>query len=231
MMGEMWPADIDSLVALQNELAGETQQAWTPVADPLLGGCWVTFRRGLSGRGGAGDPAWAAAVTMRDGVDVGHSLLSGSADAAYQPGLLSLRIGRLLEQVVRGLAPRPDVLLLDASGRDHPRRAGLALQLGAVLGMPTVGITHRPLLAEGDWPDDRRGATSPLHVDGEVVACWLRTRLGVRPLVVHPGWSVDLDTALEMVVATTQRQRTPEPLRGARQIARLARNAAGTGMA
>lgn len=231
MMGEMWPADPHSLVALQNELASETPKAWTPDAAPLVGGCWVTFARGLSGPGGLGDPAWAAAVTMRDGIEVGRNVLGGSADAAYQPGLLALRTGRLLERVVRGLEPRPDVLLVDASGRDHPRRAGLALQLGAVLGMPTVGITHRPLLGEGDWPEDRRAATSPLHIDGEVVACWLRTRPGVRPLVVHPGWSVDLDTAVAMVVATTQRQRTPEPLRRARQIARLARNAAGTGAA
>jgi deoxyribonuclease V len=229
-MGAMWPANTDSLVRLQKELAGATPQPWTPGKESLLlGGCWVSFRRGLSGPGGAGDPAWAAAVTMRDGNEVGRNLLSGGAEAAYQPGLLALRIGRLLEGVVRGLGPRPDVLLLDASGPDHPRRAGLALQLGAVLGMPAVGITHRPLLAEGKWPDDRRGATSPLRIDGEVVASWLRTQPGVRPLVVHPGWSVDLDTAVEMVIATTRRQRTPEPLRRARQIARLARNAAGAG--
>ena len=54
--------------------------------------------------------------------------------------------------------------LVDTTGRDHPRRAGLATSLGAVLDLPTVGVTHRPLLAAGDWPDDRRGATAPLRV-------------------------------------------------------------------
>jgi deoxyribonuclease V len=30
-----------------------------------------------------------------------------------------------------------DALLVDATGRDHPRRAGLALHLGAMLDLPT----------------------------------------------------------------------------------------------
>jgi deoxyribonuclease V len=38
---------------------------------------------------------------------------------------------------------------------------GLALHLGAQLDMPTVGITHRTLLAEGDWPGDRRHLARP----------------------------------------------------------------------
>jgi deoxyinosine 3'endonuclease (endonuclease V) len=43
---------------------------------------------------------------------------------------------------VRALPRRADVLLVDATGRDHPRRAGLALQLGVVLDVPTVRITQ-----------------------------------------------------------------------------------------
>jgi deoxyribonuclease V len=55
----------------------------------------------------------------------------------------------------------------------------------------------------------------------------LRTRAGARPVVVHPGWHTDLDTALAVVRASTRRARTPEPLRRARQLARYARAAAG----
>jgi deoxyribonuclease V len=224
----MWPADPGSLVAAQDVLAAHDPDPWMPDGAPLLvGGCWVTFPRGLTGPGGTGDQAWAAAVSLRDGNEATRNVVSGAADAPYRPGLLALRIGRLMEQVVRGLEPRPDVLIVDASGRDHPRRAGLAVHLGAVLGMPTVGVTHRPLLATGGWPEDRRGATGPLQIGDEVVASWVRTQPGVRPLVVHAGWSVDLATAIEVVLATTARQRTPEPLRRARQLARLARNAAG----
>jgi hypothetical protein len=68
---------------------------------------------------------------------------------------------------VRALPIVPKVLLVNATGRDHPRRAGLALHLGAVLGLPTVGVTTRPLVAKGPWPVDQRGAT--LWLGGEVV--------------------------------------------------------------
>ena len=223
----MWPVDAESLVAAQEELAGAAYEPWTPEGDRLLvGGCWVCFPRGLTGRGGAGDPAWAAAVALRRGRVVDQQVRTGVAGASYAPGLLALRTGPLMEAAVRGLRTRPDVLLLDAAGRDHPRRAGLAVHLGAVLDMPTVGITHRPLLAGGAWPGNRRGDTSPVRIGDTVVGCWLRTQPGVRPLVVHPGWAVDLDTAVGVVVSASGRRRTPEPLRRARQLARRAREAA-----
>lgn len=220
----MWPTDPASLTALQQELAERTPEPWTPPREGLrAGGCWVCFPRGLTGRGDAGDPAWAAAVVVRDGRLLEEWLRTGVAGAPYVPGLLALRLGPLMEETVRALAAPPDVLLVDATGHDHPRGAGLALHLGAVLGLPTVGVTHRPLLARGDWPADRRGATSPLRVGGDVVGCWLRTRPGTRPLAVHPGWRTDLAAAVEVVAATTPRHRTPEPLRRARRLARRAR--------
>jgi deoxyribonuclease V len=223
----MWPADVDSLIAFQQELAHADPGLWRPGHDRLrIGGCWVCFPRGLAGPGEAGDPAWAAALVMREGDIIDQRISEGLAGAPYVPGLLALRIGQLMEQAMRDLATRVDVLLLDATARDHPRQAGLALHLGARLGMPTVGVTHRPLLAEGDWPGDRRGATSPLRIGDTVVACWLRTQTGVRPLVVHPGWRVDLDTAIEVVASSSAQRRTPEPLRRARQLARRARTTA-----
>lgn len=221
-----WPADAESLVARQRELADAAAPPWEPPGGDLrVGGCWTCFPRGLTGRGDAGDPAWTASVVLVGGRVVDRYVATGAAGAPYAPGLLALRIGPLLADAVAALRVRPDVLLVDGTGRDHPRRAGLALHLGAELGLPTVGTTHRPLLAEGDWPADRRGATSPLRVGDTVVGCWLRTRPGVRPLAVHPGWRVALDTAVEVVATASRRRRTPEPLRRARRIAREARAA------
>jgi deoxyribonuclease V len=120
------------------------------------------------------------------------------------------------------------VLLADATGRDHPRGAGLATALGAVLDLPTVGVTHRPLVAGGEWPDDRRGATAPLRIGDETVGCWLRTRTRARPLAVHPAWRTDLDAAIEVVLGATRRVRTPEPLRTARTAARRERSQDGS---
>jgi len=220
----MWPTEPAALEAEQRRLADSRPRPWHPSQPPLdVAGCWVCFPRGVSGRGDAGDPAWSAAAVTRVGRIVGRHVREGAAAAPYLPGLMALRAGALLESVVRGLQHAPDVLLLDATGRDHPRRCGLAVHLGATLDLPTVGVTHRPLEATGDWPQDRAGATSALRLDGEMVACWLRTRAGTRPLVVHPGWRTDIETALVVVQQALSGRRTPEPLRQARRLARRAR--------
>ncbi len=150
-------------------------------------------------------------------------MVAGQTRAAYEPGLLALREGPLLEAVVTALPQAPDVLLVNATGRDHPRGGGLALHLGAVMGLPTVGVTHRPLLAGGEWPPEDQGARSPLMLDGETVGYWLRTRRQARPLAVHPGWQTGLDTACAVVLAATRHVRAPEPLREARRLARRGR--------
>ena len=156
---------------------------------------------------------------------VGTAVARAQAGAHYEPGLLALREGPLLEAVVRALPGMPEVVIVNATGRDHPRGAGLALHLGAVLDLPSVGLTDRPLLAAGAEPGPERGATSPLLLQGMEVARRLRTRVGARPLVVHPGWRTDLDTAVSAVLAASRRARTPQPMRWARREARRARAA------
>jgi hypothetical protein len=47
----------------------------------------------------------------------------------------------------------------------------------------------------------------------EEVGCWLRTRRRTRPLAVHPGWRVDLDSACAVVMVASGHVRAPEPLR------------------
>jgi deoxyribonuclease V len=213
-----WPEDPAELASEQERLARATPPPWWRSGDDAIGGCFVCFIRGASGSGRAGDPAWAAAAVGDETV-----VVQGEAGAPYEPGLLALREGALLDAAVRALPRPPDVLLVDASGRDHPRRAGLALHLGAVLDLPTVGVTHRPLLAEGEWPEDERGATSPLLLAGELVGHWLRTRAGRRPLAIHAAWRTDPDVAVAAVLAAVGPTRTPAPLREARRAARTAR--------
>jgi len=227
-----WPASPDELIdaqrALAAEIADQRRADWAaplslPSRHPAVGACVVLFPRGQTGRGARGDPAWAAAAVLRGRLVIAEATLAGEAAGPYIPGLLALREGPCLEAAVRALAIRPDVLLVDATGADHPRRAGLALQLGALTELATVGVTHRPLLAKGHWPRDEPGAHSPLTLDGACVGAWVRTRAGARPVAVHPGWRTTLDVAIEVVLLCSIGHRTPEPFRHARKLARIAR--------
>ena len=224
----MWPTDPDSLIVSQQQLASAAPpQVILDPANSIIAGCWVCFPRGLAGPGTDHDPAWSSAVIMSEGQVIEQQMINGKTGAGYVPGLMALRIGPLIDQTVRALARRPDVVLLDATARDHPRRAGLALQLGAELDIPTIGVTHRPLIADGEPPADARGATAPLRLDGEVVGAWLRTRAGARPVAVHAAWRTDVEAAVAVVLAATGGHRTPEPIRAARRLAREARAEAG----
>jgi deoxyribonuclease V len=219
-----WPTSADELRRGQLQLATARPPGWHPPARTYAtGGCFVCFERKVPGHGLRGECGWAGAALAAGSRIVESAVVTGKAGAGYEPALLALREGPLLEAAARALPRAPDVLLVNATGRDHPRGAGLAVHLGAVLGLPTVGVTHRPLLAAGEWPADEPGARSPLVLGVETVGGWLRTRQRARPLAVHPGWRTDLDTACAVVLAAVGRVRTPEPLREARRVARRAR--------
>ena len=212
----------------QRRLASLTPSSWQPGAARIVaGGVFVAFARGQQGPGHAGDRAFVGAVATGDTAELARVVIEGEAGAAYQPGHLAARDGALLEAAIRALLAervRLDVILIDATGRDHVRCAGLALHMGAVLDIPTVGVTHRPLLASGPEPPDHVGASTELVLDGSVVGRWLRTQEGVRPLAVHAAWRTDDRTAVEVVRRVTAEARTPEPLRLARMAAREERS-------
>lgn len=250
-----WPLDPGELVALQERLAADAAAAprWALGPGASFGGCFLAFARGESGPGHPGDRGWAAAVVWRPagerrrtddhlrGTGPGRprraadvedqAVVAGRVPASYAPGLLALREGPILEAAVRGLRAPPDVLLVDATGLDHPRRAGLAVHLGAVLDVPTVGVTHRALAASGAEPPLERGSSSPVTIDGRVVGRWVCTSTGARPVLAHAGWRTDPDTAAAVVLAcSTAAARTPVPLQEARRVARETRAEAQVSM-
>jgi deoxyribonuclease V len=254
-----WPGSDAALVRVQTALAAvaSTARAWSMGAAPLIAGCFVAYARGEAGPGHPGDRAWAAAVLWRappapggsrrrsDAVLRGtvqgpeprqasdvdaQAVVAARVPAAYTPGLLARREGPILAAALGALPDRPDVALVDATGLDHPRRAGLAVHLGAVLDLPTVGVTHRALVGGGPFPELRRGATSSVVVDSLEVGRWVCTRTGARPVLAHAGWRTDAGVAAGLVLlSSTAAARTPVPLQEARRVAREARALAGAG--
>lgn len=203
-----WPITREELEEVQLRLGARSPRPWSPPEGPYtIGAVFVAFstRRDPSPR----ERAWAAAV-----VGPARAVVVGDVEAAYEPGYLALREGAILERAVQGSQATPDVLLVNASGRDHPRRAGLAVHLGAVLDVPTVGVTDRPLVA---WLDEE----GRLVLGGRVVGHAVGAR--ARPVIAHAAWRTDAGCAAEVVLASAGGARTPEPLRLARFLARSQR--------
>jgi len=223
-----WPESAAELEALQRRLAAvaETVPLWAPPADrdAVVGAVFCAHRRGGPGPGEAGEPIWLGAVLTHGRAVVGRATLRSVTGAAYTPGLLALREGPALEAAVRALGVAPDVLLVDATGSDHPRGGGLALHLGARLGTATVGVTDRPLIAQGTPPGATSGSVAELRLRGALVGYQLRSAIGARPIAVHAGWRTSPEVALEVARLALLRHRTPEPLREARRIARALRS-------
>ncbi|MGA9113817.1 MAG: endonuclease V [Candidatus Dormiibacterota bacterium] len=223
-----WPESAAELEALQQRLAAaaETVSPWVPTAgrQPVIGAVFCAHRRGGPGPGVAGEPIWLGAVLTHGRAVVERATLHSVTGAGYTPGLLALRVGPALEAAVRALRLAPDVLLVDATGNDHPRGGGLAIHLGARLGTPTVGVTDRPLIARGPAPGEASGSVAELRLGGAVVGYQLRSAIGARPIAVHAGWRTSPEVALEVTRLALLRHRTPEPLREARRIARALRH-------
>lgn len=222
-----WPTTREELLEAQERLAYGVVPRWAPRDPPLwIGGCVICFLQSAPGPGFAGDAAFAAATLFYKGRANASAVVEGTAWADFEPGMLALREGPLLSAAVRSLPRLPDVLLVNATGRDHPRHAGLAVHLGAMLGVPTIGVTKNPFNAAGPEPENRAGARSALFLGREHVAFSLRLAPDVQPIVVHAGHRTDPVTAADVVWSCFGGARTPEPLRLARQLARTARSRA-----
>lgn len=223
---DFWPQTPEALVELQERLrrTSTTPQPGRILDRTLVAGFFVCFERGKQGQGKEGDRGWAGVSLFRGPRFLGRWATEGVAGYRYEPGLLALREGPLLVRAFELLDARPDLLVINATGLDHPRRAGLALHAGAAFGIPSIGVTSRPLCAQGSLPPDELHAASFLMLEGEKVAAYLRTRKGARPVVIHPGFSTDMDFALRVAEYYSGRFVTPLPLREARRAARTLRS-------
>lgn len=177
------------------------------------------------------------------GVDVSHDRRSDSCRAAvailswpdlelraqamaelpvtfpYVPGLLSFRELPPLLEALDKLDRPPDLVLCDGQGYAHPRRFGLACHLGVVTGLPTIGVAKSRLIGSHEEPGNDRGSRCPLLDGDEIIGTVLRSRSGVRPIYVSTGHRVELETAVDLVLAATPRFRLPETTRWAHRLA------------
>jgi len=141
----------------------------------------------------------------------------------YVPGFFAFREGPAILSAVGALSRQPDLLLVDGHSRAHPRRAGIATHVGFLLSIPTVGVAKQILSGDSVEFGPARGSMSPIWDRGEIVGMAVRTKAGSRPVYVSAGNAMDLETAVEAVLATTGTSRIPAPVREAHRISREVR--------
>jgi len=145
----------------------------------------------------------------------------GEVPFPYIPGLLSFREAPILIKAFEKLKMKPDVMIFDGQGIAHPRGLGLASHLGLWFDLPSIGCAKTPLLNQYKSPGPSRGDYELIWMEGRKVGAVLRTKGKVKPLFVSPGHRIDLHTSIEIILATSQKFRSPEPLRRAHQVSRL----------
>lgn len=170
-----------------------------------------------------GSLAAGAAVVwdLQEGRVVWQDVITRPVPAAYQPGLFFLREAPLVLPLLAKVPFALWVGLVHGHGVAHPLRAGLASVVGVCLGQPAVGCADSLLCGEGEEPGAARGSWSPVWWQGRQVGAWVRTRTGVKPVMVSVGHGICLQEAIHLVIAASL-YRLPQPLREADQLARRA---------
>jgi len=135
----------------------------------------------------------------------------------YIPTLLSFRETPPAVFCIKKLHVQPDVFLVDGHGYAHPYRCGFASHLGLVVGKPTIGVAKSRLV--GEFEDVEGKDIKYSRHNGEVVGAVVKTKHECKPVYVSVGHMISLETAVKIVKHCTCRERIPEPILKAHEIA------------
>jgi deoxyribonuclease V len=182
-----------------------------------------------------GNVAVSAAVVLRDGDTVETATACRETRVPYIPGLLAFREGEAVVASLCALETTPDVVLVDGSGRIHPRQAGLATHIGVALDLPTVGVAKSLLCGTPRRSLERLEEDECVEIvaddgvdapDSTTIGYAVQTKqyapdasTTVNPLYVSPGHRVSAETAVDIVAEACDGYKLPEPVRLADTVA------------
>lgn len=191
-------------------------------------------------------PAFDGIVTLVAGADVGYSytedmmyagvvvftypelklvesaIIERKIEFPYIPTLLSFREGPCFIAAFEKLHTEPDVIIFDGQGIAHPRRLGIAAHLGILLDKPTIGCAKSLLYGKiVSKVSETRGSVSFLveeNNEKEIIGAAVRTKDKVKPIIISPGYKMNLENAIKITLTCTKKYRLPEPIRYAHQL-------------
>ncbi len=130
----------------------------------------------------------------------------------YIPSFLSFREGPAIISAFRSLKTRPDLLMVDGCGINHPRSAGLATHIGVALDMATIGVAKKLLCGIVEKPINI-GEYSPIILHDQYIGVSLLSKKGCNPIIIAPGHKVSLNSTIDIVQHCLRGHKLPEPIR------------------
>jgi deoxyribonuclease V len=201
--------------ALQLQATLQTKINITPFDQPIqrIGGADISYNK-------YSDVIYAGIIVLdyESLEPVCRSTIIGKMDFPYIPGLLSFREIPAIYAAWEALPEKPDILILDGHGINHPRRLGVAAHFGLVSDQPTIGIAKNHLFGRYQEPGREKGSVSTVMDRGETIGYVLRTRDGVKPVWVSPGHKVSMAQSLEVALHCIRGVRIPVPTREAHMM-------------
>ena len=209
-----WRVTTTQAMAIQKELAAEVSRVGNITAPRLIAGVDISVNR--FNKTGTG----AVVVLSYPALEIVETqVVTDRIEFPYVPGLLSFREAPLILAAFEKITVVPDLVMVDGQGIAHPRRMGIASHLGLFLGIPTIGCAKSRLCGELRELPITPGSWSELTDNGEVIGAVLCTKDAVKPLYISIGHMIDLQSAVNLVMACCRGYRLPEPTRLAHQAA------------
>ena len=215
-----WDVTYSEAVKIQEQLKGKVILGKIASSPNYVAGLDVSYEKGTH-------RVWAGAVVLGfpDLAVIEKRWVEREVSFPYIPGLLSFREIPALLDVLSKIKVEPDVIFCDGQGVAHPRGLGIASHLGVILKRPSIGCAKSRLVGDHDPVGEMKGDYSYLRYGGKVIGAVMRTRQGVKPLFISPGYGVMLDDCTELVLKTCPRYKIPEPIRQAHVLVNSMRSA------
>lgn len=155
-------------------------------------------------------------VLMRNGEVVERVHAVVETKIPYIPGLLAFREGEAILAAYKELSQRPDLLVVDGSGRIHFREAGIAAHIGVLTSIPSIGVAKNLLCGTPEHSLEEKmavGKRVPILADdrvetaehGEIIGYAYQSKQydsgnrTVNPLYISPGHRIGAETAVDFV--------------------------------
>ena len=215
-----------ALVASQEALRERTRVTPFRRTPKLVGGIDVAYTS-------AGDAVGAyVLLDSQTGRVTWSSTMRGRVSLPYIPGLLSFRESPLMLALldkVRREDKLASVVFVDGNGLLHPRRAGIATQVGVLGDVRTIGIGKKLLCGSVDLKDMRANEPRPVLHQDCLIGMAVKSNDASKPIFVSVGHDIDLADAVRLTYRLFHGHRLPEAIHQADFLTRQAARAETSG--